>query len=507
MATITLNGPSYYLSGTNVDNLNSRVVGYESTYNRVARYSFTSPSSGASHVDLSFTGMTLGGGTQTPLRFYIGTDSTDHANAGAGSSYTGQMSYSNSTWSGSADIILQPSTTYYLWVFPSTTTYGYWYWVYATATMTSNGGLKTVISGSNGTLGSSNTLTLNRYSNDFTHKITATCGTSTITISSSTQDKEVSWTPPISWASQNVNALQVNVTVYCYTYNDSTSVGDPTSVTLTMSIPSSVVPSASVSSISDTSGYYSKYGGYIQNKSIVTVTASGSGVHGSTITRYDITCGSQTANNTKSGTFTLTGYGTITVTVKVTDTRGRTATASTNISVLPYSSPAVQIVDVYRSNASGTAARDGSYATVKYNATVTSLNNKNTASYKLWYRVRGSSSWSSVELSDKANVYSISNATKVFSADTSSSYEVCVSVNDAFGYTESAYVVVSSTGAFLTINRSTNSISFGTTETQSNTMLFAIDTQFDGDMVLTSYQYGTSLPAAGTKGRIFFKKV
>lgn len=28
-----------------------------------------------------------------------------------------------------------------------------------------------------------------------------------------------------------------------------------------------------------------------------------------------------------------------------------------------------------------------------------------------------------------------------------------------------------------------------------------------GDMILSSYQYGTSLPTAGTAGRIFFKKV
>lgn len=505
MATITLNGPSYYLAGTNVDNLNSRVVGYESNYNRVARYSFTSPSSGASHVDLSFTGMTLGGGTQTPLRFYIGTDSTDHANAGAGSSYTGQMSYSNSTWSGSADIILQPSTTYYLWVFPSTTTYGYWYWVYCTATMTSNGGLKTVISGSNGTLGSSNTLTLKRYSNDFTHKITATCGTSTITIDTSAQRDDVPWEPPIEWASQNVNAVQVSVTVYCYTYNGSTLVGDPTSVILTMAIPSSVAPSVNIS-VSDATNNRSTYGGYIQNKSQATVSVSGTGAYDSSITGYSIICGSQTSNKS-SDTFELTSYGTIVITATVTDSRGRTTSSSTTISVWQYNPPAVQITDIYRSNSSGTADKNGAYATVKYSASITSLASKNSAAYTLKYRVRGTSSWTSVALSNQAGTYSVSNATNVFSASTSSAYEVCIAAKDAFGTVESAYAMVSSTGALITVNKSTNSISVGTTETQSNTMLFAIDTQFDGDMVLTSYQYGTSLPAAGTKGRIFLKKV
>lgn len=46
------------------------------------------------------------------------------------------------------------------------------------------------------------------------------------------------------------------------------------------------------------------------------------------------------------------------------------------------------------------------------------------------------------------------------------------------------------------------------TESEVNTLLDnKANTFASGVTVLSSYQYGTTLPAAGTKGRIFFKKV
>lgn len=452
MATVTLNGPSYYLSGTNVDSLNSPVVGYESKYNRVARYSFTSPASGASKVSLSFTGMTFVAGTQKPLRFYIGTSDSDHANAGANSTYTGEMSYSGSTWSGSASIILQPATTYYLWIFPSAATYGYWYWNTGSASMSTNGGLKTTISAGDGTLGADHTITLNRYSTDFKHKLTATCGTSTVNIASDVQAASYTWTPPLDWCKQSTSSIYVSVTLCCETFSGSTSCGT-TETTVTMVMPDSIKPTVSLS-VSDPNNHKDKYGDYVQNRSQAKVTTSTSGVYGSSIGTTVISVGSASLSAT-SGTFSLPSSGTVTVTVTVTDSRGRSATASTTISVLAYSAPAVQITSQYRCDSAGNAQADGAYIKVVWSATITSLSSKNTTAYTLKYRVRGASSWSSVSLSGS---YSVSNSTKIISASVDNVYDLCVTAKDAFGTVESAYRTVASAGNLLTVDREARKI-------------------------------------------------
>lgn len=137
MATISLSSPTYYKAGTSGV---SGVVGYESSSNRVARYSFKAPATGASSISLSGSGVSLGEGSSTAaIRYYITTSSTSHANAGSGSTYTGTLTIKSGAVSGSANIILLPNTTYYLWIFPGSTTYGWWYWI-STMTLTTSGG-------------------------------------------------------------------------------------------------------------------------------------------------------------------------------------------------------------------------------------------------------------------------------------------------------------------------------------------------------------------------------
>ncbi len=151
MATITTSAPYFYKNGSGGV---SGVVGYESSSNRVARYSFTSPSTGASAVSLTMPYVSSGGGsTSTAIRFYITTSSSSHTNAGASSGYHGTFSITLSEgvyWpTGSASVLLLPNTTYYLWCFPGSTTYGWWYWSGAATINTSGGaGLVRIDNGS-----------------------------------------------------------------------------------------------------------------------------------------------------------------------------------------------------------------------------------------------------------------------------------------------------------------------------------------------------------------------
>lgn len=131
MAMIT-SGVSQVYAGTSATN--SLMVGYSAGKNYVARYSFKTDANGGSHVSWELPRSSFSGnGTVPPLRWYIGTSSNSHINAGVSTTtYHGSVTVSDNggfdAFSGSADVVLMPNTTYYLWIFPATVTPGY-YWL------------------------------------------------------------------------------------------------------------------------------------------------------------------------------------------------------------------------------------------------------------------------------------------------------------------------------------------------------------------------------------------
>lgn len=478
MATVTLSNPPVYYSGGSSGA--SAAVGYANSKNRVARYTFTSPASGASHVDVVFLDPYLGGGSYPNLRFFIGTDPDSHANAGAGSTYTGDLTFSIETvftYKGSADIMLLPNTAYYLWVFPADTTYGWWHWNgnAGKASMEVTGAAISVITGAGGTLSEENTLTLTRYSTSFTHTITAVCGSAAMTVASGVTADSVKWTPPVSWAAQNTTGTSVAVVVTCTTYSGSTAIGK-TTVTLTFKIPTSVKPTVSLE-ISDAQGHLGTYGKYIQGKSRASVAVSAEGIYGSTIKTYAVICGSLLGNGA-SLIFDLPDSGTITIAAEVTDSRGRTAAASATIEVAAYAPPAATITGAYRCDAEGNENGDGNYGMAVFNAVVTPLDGRNSASYALKYRVRGKSTWTGIPVDALTGNFAPSGATQIFPADISSGYELSVEVTDNFGSVLSTYRTIQVSFAMADFDRSNKAIGFGQRATLPGKVGFGLPPYF-----------------------------
>lgn len=182
----------------------------------------------------------------------------------------------------------------------------------------------------------------------------------------------VSWTPPVSLANQIPSATAGSGTIYCDTYSGSTLLGTK-SVSITLTVPGSVVPSAGTLSAAlaeDTSGT----GLYVKGMGKAKLTLSGaSGAYGSSITSYTITGGGWSATNGTLTTGTLASAGNITFTATVTDSRGRKASTARTISVIDYTKPGVAVCDVYRCDADGNRKKAGTYFAVEINASYSAI--------------------------------------------------------------------------------------------------------------------------------------
>ena len=201
----------------------------------------------------------------------------------------------------------------------------------------------------------------------------------------------VSWTPPVSLANQIPSATAGSGTIYCDTYSGSTLLGTK-SVSITLTVPGSVVPSAGTLSAAlaeDTSGT----GLYVKGMGKAKLTLSGaSGAYGSSITSYTITGGGWTATNGALTTGTLASAGNITFTATVTDSRGRKASTTCTISVIDYTKPRVAVCDVYRCDADGNRKKAGTYFAVEINASYSAITG-NTLSITARYKKQSESSY------------------------------------------------------------------------------------------------------------------
>lgn len=226
------------------------------------------------------------------------------------------------------------------------------------------------ISGS--TLGSGITININRASSSFTHELWYHFGTVTWQSIGSGVGTSVTFTPPISLATQIPNTTTGVMSITLRTKNGSTTIGSDVSKTFNVSVPTSLVPSAGTLSLSQ--GNSNAAGTYVQGFSSVTASLSGyGGVQGSTISSVKITGAGHTINGASGTTPVLSNSGTVTFTATVTDSRGRSSTTTSSVTFLAYSPPQIVSASIQRTDASGTATWNGAYMKYTYHVKVASL--------------------------------------------------------------------------------------------------------------------------------------
>ena len=290
------------------------------------------------------------------------------------------------------------------------------------------------LSVANGTLGTAQTLAISEQVSSFEHKLTYSCGSvAGFILGSSTgtsKSNSISWTPPLFLASENTTGKTVSIKFTLYTYTSSgESVGSIT-YTKTFTIPNKLSCSVSVS---DATGKSSTYGGYIKGVSKLNVTVKPDTTNSySPIASYSTTANETTYTTASFTTEALKESGNLTISAKVTDKRGDSYTKTQSVTVLDYTAPIISKLSVRRCDGNGNPNDEGDHIEVTFSGAITSLSNKNSASFVLQYRKTTEDYYTPIALS---SAYTVTDGTYIFAADTSSSYEVCIEATDNFATT------------------------------------------------------------------------
>ena len=237
------------------------------------------------------------------------------------------------------------------------------------------------------TIGSGNTVTINRASDGFTHKLTLTMGERSLTVENA--GASATLTPPMEWCNGITSSAAASGTLKLETYNGSQKVGE-TSDSVTLLVPASVVPT-----VTATAELVNGFQGlYLQGRSKAKIVSAGTGAYGSTIKSYSVAGAGYSGNGATYTTGLLNVTGDVNFAVTVVDSRGRTGTANVKITVIAYSKPTITVQSLSRCDSSGNVTESGTYARVQATYTCASVNGKNAISCNVYYRKSGTSSWS-----------------------------------------------------------------------------------------------------------------
>lgn len=333
---------------------------------------------------------------------------------------------------------------------------------------------------STGTLGTALAITIDRKSASFTDKLYYKVGSkSEEQITAYGGGLTYNWTPPVSLATNAPNSTKLTVKLITKTYNGNTYVGRSECV-VELSVPTSVAPTLSVA-LSDPTKVSATYGGYVQMRSKIRVELTAAGSYGSTIKSYSIKVGNFYAATTSIGTTDyLPPSGDVNVVCSVTDSRGRTTTEKQPVTVLPYSAPTILAISAARCNQDGSANRSGAYGKVTFSAAITALSNKNTAAYKVQYRVHGAETERWTDAGSVANgEYNPANVSVVFAADTNTRYAVRVVATDKFESVESTIRDLPAAFILMDLAKSKKSVGVGRECDKNNTLQVGLYSHFE----------------------------
>jgi len=282
----------------------------------------------------------------------------------------------------------------------------------------------------NGTLGVSQFLSVTQYSTNFTHTITYTCGEASGIVCENSSAVEEEFTPNLDLARQNTTGANVSVILTIETLNEGESLGSTTKQ-ITCTIPDSVKPVVDIA-VTDPLGHNNAYGRYIQGISKFKIDVSAVEEYGASIVSYNVTADGKGYTETSITTDVISGAGSLEIAATVTDSRGRITAASVTVPVAEYAAPKITKLTTKRCDATGANNTNGEYLAVIFSSEVAPVENFNQATYSLRYKKTSASQYTEVTLDEYTGMYRVDAGMFVFAAETYSSYDIILTVSDAF---------------------------------------------------------------------------
>lgn len=200
-----------------------------------------------------------------------------------------------------------------------------------------------------GSIGSSVTITINRHSSSFTHTLEWYYSSANGVVAVKTAATSIGFVLPTSMYAQIPNSNTCQMCIQCYTYtSDGTYIGmtkcyanvDANNSSPTLSIAAEDVNSVSLALTGDRN----KFIKYISNAKI-TITASPS--NSASISSYSTVCGSKSSTSSAP---TLSAVDSGTVTTTIVDSRGKKVSKSLSKTLIQYLIPAITSCKMYRKN-------------------------------------------------------------------------------------------------------------------------------------------------------------
>ena len=347
------------------------------------------------------------------------------------------------------------------------------------------------ISGS-GTFGSSKWIGHSRASTAFTVTLRYSCGTVSDTIVSKSATNETYWTPPKSLQNQIPKSTNITITVYCDTYSGNTLIGT-TSTSFVCYIASDCVPTINGCDFMNGENYGTSY---YQGVNTVRLIADVSGAYGSTISKYEYTIDGKTKTNYGYIMYTdivyTSGYKDITMTI--TDSRGKTATKTWTSAVYftAYTKPQITNFTCKRM---GYDENDNlvisNLGTVGYfTASGTFHSNSSSQSRKFMYKPTTSSSWTTINLSNKNYTdYQFSSSLAAGSA-----YDLKFVMTDNITSVE-MQIKMQNLYPLINMNAAGNAIAFGKECNADNKFMVSMDASFNYHTDLWTANVASTLTA------------
>lgn len=335
--------------------------------------------------------------------------------------------------------------------------------------------------------GSTLTINIDRKVSSFRHKVFYTFGKYSVTILD-TGSTSISPTYGIPLGHLDVipNSVSGTATIKVETYNGNTMIGQQ-SKNITINAPSNIIPTFTGFTVAPVDVGASTSFGYVQGKSKAKCTVSGQlGIYGSSIKSATITGAGFTGNSNPFETGVLSKSGTFEFSAYVTDSRGRnSATRKVSINVLPYENPKISKFNVIRCLVDGTPNEDGKYFKADLSYTISPVDNKNSATAKIFYKLSSATSYPTTSSIIQNNSTLVDGGGNILN---DKSYDVKVEVTDKF-HTSTLVINIGQSFITLDFKKGGKGIAIGKASETDNLLEIDIPVKFNKNIEMVNTNF------------------